>query len=160
MKLFRKKAEPSQPGIFIPITGNLMPITEVPDPVFSQKMMGDGFAIEPTDGKVYSPVHGKVVTVFPTKHAIGLLSDEGEEILIHFGMDTVSLNGEGFKTHVKEGAKVTPSDLLLTVDLEAVRPKVPSLVTPIVFTNLTDKNVEIKATGAVKNGEPDKVVLG
>lgn len=155
MKFFKKKETPK--GICAPITGKLMPITEVPDPVFSQKMMGDGFAIEPSEGKVYSPVAGKIQTVFPTKHAIGILSDEGHEILIHFGMDTVSLGGEGFKAHVKEGQKVTPATLLLTVDLKAIAPKVPSLITPVVWTNLGDKTLTLRKTGSVTSGESDIV---
>ena len=83
--LFKKKKEEPKKGVFAPITGTLLSITEVPDPVFSQKMMGDGFAIEPTEGKVYSPVAGKVLNVFPTKHAVALQSDEGHEILIRYG---------------------------------------------------------------------------
>jgi len=155
MDLFKKKKESTsdKKGIYAPITGRLLPITEVPDPVFSQKMMGDGFAIEPTEGKVYSPVSGKVLNIFPTKHAIALLSDEGHEILIHFGMDTVALKGEGFETHVSEGASVSVDDLLMTVDLDAVRPKVPTLITPIVFTNLNEKTIELQKTGPVTHGE-------
>ena len=133
--------------------GKCINITEVPDQVFSTKMMGDGFAIEPTEGKVYSPVTGKVLNVFPTKHAVALESNEGHEILIHFGMDTVTLKGEGFTAHVGEGDTVTPDTLLLSVDLDAVRPKVPSLVTPVVFTNLGDKAIELKKTGSVTHGE-------
>ena len=151
--LFSKKTEEPKKGIFAPISGTLLPISEVPDPVFSQKMMGDGFAIEPTEGKVYSPVTGKVLNVFPTKHAVALESNEGHEILIHFGMDTVTLKGEGFTAHVGEGDTVTPDTLLLSVDLDAVRPKVPSLVTPVVFTNLGDKAIELKKTGSVTHGE-------
>ena len=151
--LFSKKTEEPKKGIFAPISGTLLPISEVPDPVFSQKMMGDGFAIEPTEGKVYSPVTGKVLNVFPTKHAVALESNEGHEILIHFGMDTVTLKGEGFTAHVGEGDTVTPDTLFLSVDLDAVRPKVPSLVTPVVFTNLGDKAIELKKTGSVTHGE-------
>ena len=158
MDLFKKKKKPeteSKKGIYAPITGNLLPISEVPDPVFSQKMMGDGFAIEPTEGKVYSPISGKVMNIFPTKHAIGLVSDEGHEILIHFGMDTVTLNGEGFTSHVSDGDIVSAGDLLLSVDLDSVRPKVPSLITPVVFTNLNEKVIELKKTGPVTHGEAD-----
>jgi len=158
MDMFKKKKESStetKKGIYAPITGTLLPISEVPDPVFSQKMMGDGFAIEPSEGKVYSPVSGKVLNIFPTKHAIALLSDEGYEILIHFGMDTVTLKGEGFKSHVAEGDAVAVDDLLLSVDLEEVRPKVPSLITPVVFTNLNEKVIDLKKTGSVTHGESD-----
>ncbi|WP_227397103.1 glucose-specific PTS transporter subunit IIBC [Jeotgalibacillus aurantiacus] len=128
-----------------PISGEAVSITEVPDQVFSGKMMGDGFAIIPSDGIVRAPVNGKVVNVSPTKHAIGIESDNGQEILIHFGIDTVKLNGEGFKVHVNEGDLVKAGDLLLEVDLAAIKDRVPSIMTPIVFTNLmNNEKVEVK----------------
>lgn len=144
-----------------PITGEIHPITDVPDQVFSGKMMGDGFAILPEEGIVVSPVRGKVLNVFPTKHAIGLQSDGGKEILIHFGIDTVSLKGEGFTSFVSEGDRVEPGQKLLEVDLEAVKPKVPSLMTPIVFTNLAEgETIEISAKGSVKREQKDIVKIG
>lgn len=143
-----------------PITGEIHPITDVPDQVFSGKMMGDGFAILPTEGIVVSPVRGKILNVFPTKHAIGLQSDGGKEILIHFGIDTVSLKGEGFTSFVSEGDRVEPGQKLLEVDLEAVKPNVPSLMTPIVFTNLAEgESVGIKANGSVKREQEDIVKI-
>ncbi|WP_277714641.1 PTS glucose transporter subunit IIABC [Bacillus atrophaeus] len=143
-----------------PITGEIHPITDVPDQVFSGKMMGDGFAILPTEGIVVSPVRGKILNVFPTKHAIGLQSDGGKEILIHFGIDTVSLKGEGFTSFVSEGDRVEPGQKLLEVDLDAVKPNVPSLMTPIVFTNLAEgESVGIKANGSVKREQEDIVKI-
>ncbi|MCY8464731.1 PTS glucose transporter subunit IIABC [Bacillus atrophaeus] len=143
-----------------PITGEIHPITDVPDQVFSGKMMGDGFAILPTEGIVVSPVRGKILNVFPTKHAIGLQSDDGKEILIHFGIDTVSLKGEGFTSFVSEGDRVEPGQKLLEVDLDAVKPNVPSLMTPIVFTNLAEgESVGIKANGSVKREQEDIVKI-
>ncbi|MCY8912803.1 PTS glucose transporter subunit IIABC [Bacillus atrophaeus] len=143
-----------------PITGEIHPITDVPDQVFSGKMMGDGFAILPTEGIVVSPVRGKILNVFPTKHAIGLQSDGGKEILIHFGIDTVSLKGEGFTSFVSEGDRVEPGQKLLEVDLDAVKPNVPSLMTPIVFTNLAEgESVGIKADGSVKREQEDIVKI-
>ncbi|TFD93561.1 glucose-specific PTS transporter subunit IIBC [Jeotgalibacillus sp. R-1-5s-1] len=128
-----------------PISGEAVSITEVPDQVFSGKMMGDGFAIIPSDGIVRAPVNGKIVNVSPTKHAIGIESDNGQEILIHFGIDTVKLNGEGFKVHVNEGDQVKAGDLLLEADLAAIKDRVPSIMTPIVFTNLmNNEKVEVK----------------
>ena len=100
-----------------PITGEIHPITDVPDQVFSGKMMGDGFAILPEEGIVVSPVRGKVLNVFPTKHAI-LQSDGGREILIHFGIDTVSLKGEGFTSFVSEGDRVEPGQNCLKLILK------------------------------------------
>ena len=107
--------------IVSPIEGKILPITEVPDQVFSGKMMGDGFAIEPTEGTVVSPVNGEIVNVFPTKHAIGIQSEGGKEILIHFGIDTVKLNGEGFEALVAQGDKVKQGQPLLKVDLAFVK---------------------------------------
>ncbi|WNB93227.1 glucose-specific PTS transporter subunit IIBC [Bacillus sp. NEB1478] len=132
-----------------PIKGKLLPITEVPDQVFSGKMMGDGFAIEPADGLVVSPVNGKIINVFPTKHAIGIESDSGKEILIHFGIDTVKLKGEGFETFVSEGDKVEAGQKLLKVDLSFVKENAPSVITPIVFTNLSGETVSVEKTGTV-----------
>lgn len=139
----------------MPITGRLISIEEVPDPVFSEKMMGDGFAIEPTEGKVYAPVAGKILNVFPTKHAIGMQTACGLEILIHFGMDTVELDGKGFTAHIEKGQTVAQGDLLLEVNLESIREQVPSLITPIVFTNLGDRIVELKKIGQLNYGEED-----
>ncbi|MGG2064603.1 glucose-specific PTS transporter subunit IIBC [Bacillus sp. S14(2024)] len=140
--------------IAIPIEGKILPITEVPDQVFSGKMMGDGFAIEPAEGTVVSPVNGEIVNVFPTKHAIGIQSEGGKEILIHFGIDTVKLNGEGFEALVSQGDKVTQGQPLLKVDIAFVKENAPSIITPIVFTNLQEgQKVEIKKQGNVKKGE-------
>ncbi|MGM9986752.1 MAG: glucose-specific PTS transporter subunit IIBC [Bacillaceae bacterium] len=140
-------------GVVSPLTGRIIPITDVQDPVFGGKMMGDGFAIEPTEGIVVSPVDGEVANLFPTKHAIGIVSSEGLEVLIHIGMDTVKLNGEGFNAHVKQGDKVKKGQELITFDLEYVKNNAPSIMTPVVFTNAQDKEVEIVKTGTVSRGE-------
>lgn len=128
---FRKREE----VIVSPLTGNVRSLENVPDPVFAQKMMGDGLAIEPTDGVVVSPIHGEVVQVFPTKHAVGLRSDQGLEILIHVGIDTVHMQGEGFEAYVKVGDRVKAGDLLLSFDLTLVQQKAKSSLTPVVITN-------------------------
>lgn len=134
-----------------PIKGELVPITEVPDPVFSGKMMGDGFAIIPSEGTVVSPVDGKIVNLFPTKHAIGILADSGREILIHFGIDTVKLKGEGFEALVAENDQVTKGQPLLKVDLEYIKENATSTITPIVFTNLAEGEfVQIDKQGNVE----------
>jgi glucose PTS system EIICBA or EIICB component len=133
-----------------PIKGEVKPITEVPDQVFSGKMMGDGFAIVPTEGTIVSPVKGKVINLFPTKHALGLLSDSGREILIHVGIDTVKLKGEGFEALVSEGDRVEVGQPLLKVDLDFIKANAPSVMTPIVFTNLAQGEViQIKKAGSV-----------
>jgi PTS system D-glucosamine-specific IIC component len=113
-------------------------------------MMGDGFAILPTDGTIVSPVDGKIVNLFPTKHAIGIKSNSGREILIHVGIDTVKLKGEGFESFVKENDQVEKGQVLLKVDINKIKDKVPSIITPIVFTNLTEgEKVVIKKQGTV-----------
>ncbi|MFE8704019.1 glucose-specific PTS transporter subunit IIBC [Cytobacillus sp. FJAT-54145] len=136
-----------------PLKGEIKPITEVPDAVFSGKMMGDGFAILPSDGTIVSPVDGKVVNLFPTKHALGILSDSGREILIHVGIDTVNLKGQGFEALVSQDDQVKKGQPLLKVDLDFVKQNAPSIITPIVFTNLDQSekvvlnkqgNVELK----------------
>ncbi|WP_210367620.1 glucose-specific PTS transporter subunit IIBC [Bacillus sp. REN3] len=134
-----------------PIKGEIKPITEVPDAVFSGKMMGDGFAILPSEGTIVSPVNGKIVNLFPTKHAIGILSDAGREILIHVGIDTVNLKGEGFETLVAENDTIVKGQPLLTVDLGYIEEHAASTMTPIVFTNLAgDEKVVIKKQGHVE----------
>lgn len=143
-----------------PIDGKILPITEVPDEVFSQKMMGDGFAIEPANGEVVSPVNGVITTVFPTKHAIGITADNGSEILIHFGIDTVNLKGEGLEALVEQGAKVKAGQPILKVNLNEVKGKVPSVITPIVFTNLTEgQTVSVKSGNQVKRGQKNIVTI-
>ncbi|MBW8349857.1 N-acetylglucosamine-specific PTS transporter subunit IIBC [Bacillus sp. IITD106] len=134
----------------MPITGEVIPITDVPDQVFSQKMMGDGFAIIPEKGTVVSPVDGEILNVFPTKHAIGIRSSQGYEILIHVGMDTVNLKGEGFTVHVNDGEHVSKGQELLTFDLDYIKKNATSEITPIIFTNLTKLNVKKK--GKVEQG--------
>ncbi len=146
--------------IVAPIEGKLVPITEVPDQVFAGKMMGDGFAIEPAEGTVVSPVNGEIINAFPTKHAIGILSEGGKEILIHFGIDTVKLNGEGFELLVSQGDKVKQGQPLLKVDLDFVKANAPSITTPVVFTNLKEgQEIVIKKQGNVAKGEKDVVAV-
>lgn len=143
-----------------PLTGEILPITDVPDQVFSGKMVGDGFAIRPSNGQVVSPVNGKVVTVFPTKHAIGLVADNGTEILIHFGIDTVKLKGEGFTSKIEQGDVVKQGQILMEVDLAHVEKNAPSIITPIVFTNLAaGQTVNIKKSGNVNANEQDIVEI-
>lgn len=121
-----------------PLEGTILSIDQVPDPVFSQKMMGDGIAIDPTNGVVVSPAAGTILNIFPTKHALSITDNNGREILIHIGLDTVNLKGEGFKTFVSDGQKVKQGQKLLEVDFDSIKGKVPSIITPMVFTNLKD----------------------
>ncbi|GLH65429.1 PTS glucose transporter subunit IIA [Parageobacillus sp. G301] len=143
-KLFSKKIETRVVEIHSPLDGEVIPLEEVPDPVFAQKMMGDGLAIIPKNGKVVSPVNGKVVQIFPTKHAVGLVSEEGLEILIHIGLETVELNGKGFEVAVSAGETVKVGDPLLNVDLDYLEQKHKEIVTPIVITNMLNKAGELE----------------
>ena len=146
--------ELAETKIVSPIKGKLVPITEVPDEVFAGKMMGDGFAIIPEDGLVVSPVSGKIINVFPTKHAIGIQSTDGREVLIHVGLDTVNLKGEGFETFITEGDTVKAGQPLLQADLDYIEKNATSTITPIVFTNLAeDEKIVLEKQGDVARSE-------
>jgi PTS system N-acetylglucosamine-specific IIC component len=137
-----------------PLSGTLMEITKVPDQVFSEKMMGDGFAIHPKDGKVAAPFNGTILSVFPTKHAIGLKGENGLEVLIHMGIDTVHLKGEGFTVFVKEGDKVVQGQEIASMDIQAIKDQVPSIITPVVFTNLAEgQKVVLRKQGPIQRGD-------
>lgn len=143
-----------------PIKGKLVSLEQVPDMVFSQKMMGDGFAIDPEDGLVVSPVNGTIETLFPTKHAIGIRSTNGKEILIHFGIDTVTLDGEGFVALVNQGDMVTKGQQILNVDIESIKDKVPSIITPIIFTNLKeDEKISFEEGKLVNCGQGNVIKI-
>ena len=118
-----------------PLNGFIIPLQEVKDEAISQHMLGEGFAIIPSDGHVYSPVNGVIVAMYPTGHAIGIRSDEGYEFLIHIGVNTFRLQGAGIKTHVAEGMRITQQDLLVEFDKEALEAKGVDLTTSILFTN-------------------------
>ena len=130
--------------------GQVVALEQVEDPVFAQKMMGDGFAVEPTNGNIVSPVTGTVSSIFPTKHALGLVTDSGLEVLVHIGLDTVSLEGKPFTVHVSEGQKVVAGDLLVTADLDAIREAGRKTSTVVVFTNGDVlKSVKLEQTGSL-----------
>lgn len=124
--------------VYAPVKGELINIESVDDPTFAQKMMGDGAAILPEDTHFYAPFDGTVETVFPTKHAIGLKSDDGVELLIHVGLDTVELKGQHFTNHVEQGQKVKQGDLLLEADLDAIKQAGYDTTTVLVVTNTKD----------------------
>ena len=128
--------------------GQVIELEKVQDPVFSQKMMGDGFAVEPANGQIVSPVAGKVTSVFPTKHALGLVTESGLEVLVHIGLDTVSLEGKPFTVKVEEGQTVVAGDLLVEADLDAIREAGRATSTVVVFTNgAAIKSVTLTQTG-------------
>ena len=121
-------------NIFSPLNGKIVPLKDVPDSVFSEKMLGDGCAIIPNDGKIYSPVNGRVSSVIDSHHAYGFVSDEGVEVLVHFGLETVALKGEGFVPHVKEGDSVRAGDLVCEVDIKLLKEKGINTVTPVIIS--------------------------
>ena len=130
--------------------GQVIALEQVKDPVFAQKMMGDGFAVEPANGNIVSPVSGTVSSIFPTKHALGLVTEAGLEVLVHIGLDTVSLEGKPFTVHVAEGQKVAAGDLLVTADLDAIRAAGRETSTVVVFTNAEAiKSVKLEKTGSL-----------
>lgn len=137
-KLFKKSKEQQELKIYAPLNGKIIPLEEVPDPVFNQKMMGEGIAIMPSEGKVISPIEGTVVQVPETKHAVGLKANDGTEILIHIGLETVGLKGEGFTMNVAQDDKVSVGDSLVDFDLEYVKENASDIITPIVITNSND----------------------
>ncbi|HHK6331103.1 TPA: PTS transporter subunit IIBC [Streptococcus pneumoniae] len=130
--------------------GQVVGLEQVKDPVFAQKMMGDGFAVEPANGNIVSPVSGTVSSIFPTKHAFGIVTEAGLEVLVHIGLDTVSLEGKPFTVHVAEGQKVAAGDLLVTADLDAIRAAGRETSTVVVFTNGDAiKSVKLEKTGSL-----------
>ena len=130
--------------------GQVIELEQVKDPVFSQKMMGDGFAVEPANGNIVSPVSGTVSSVFPTKHALGLVTEAGLEVLVHIGLDTVSLEGKPFDVKVSEGQAVAAGDLLVKADLGAIQAAGRETTTVVVFTNGdVIKSVKLEKTGSL-----------
>lgn len=132
MVLFKKKEK----EVFVsPMEGILVAIDQIPDPVFAQKCMGNGFGIDLTNGIVVAPMSGEIISTFPTGHAYGIRTKDGIEILIHIGMDTVELQGEGFQPKVRVGDMVSQGETLVEVDLDLIRSKGKSLVSPVIFTS-------------------------
>ena len=134
----KKKKEEKIVSIASPVKGKVIKLEEVPDPVFAEKMVGDGFAVEPENGEVFAPVSGEVTLQPEGYHAIGIKTQEGLEVLVHFGLETVELKGEGFTPHVKVGDMVKKGDKVLSVDIEKIKDKVPSIITPCIVANLEE----------------------
>ncbi|MGV8146056.1 MAG: PTS glucose transporter subunit IIA [Alkaliphilus sp.] len=158
-KLFKKN---KSRDIFAPMSGEVINIEKVPDEVFSEKMVGDGIAIEPNDGIVVSPCDGKIVQLFPTNHAIGIETEEGLQILIHLGIDTVELKGEGFNSYVHNGDYVKIGDKILEIDLDYCKKMGKATISPVVITNMKLVDDIEKRSGLV-NATTDlimKVSLG
>ena len=146
--------------VIAPLSGKVIALSEVPDEVFSQKVLGDGAAIIPEDGKIVSPVNGEVSTVSETLHAYGFTSDDGLEILVHVGIDSVALKGAGFTAHVKEGDKVKAGDLVAEVDLDVLKKNNIPTITPVLVCDGADELVMTAATGSVAAGKSVVLTLG
>ncbi|MDU0964892.1 MAG: maltose/glucose-specific PTS transporter subunit IIC [Peptostreptococcus anaerobius] len=137
--------------VLAPVNGTIHDLSKVNDEVFSQKLMGEGFAAQTEDGDIYSPVSGEVGMIFPTKHAIIVATDDGLEVLIHMGIDTVKLEGEGFELFCSVGDKVKAGDKLAHMDLEFIKSKGYETITPVIFTNLeAGKTIEVSEGMSVK----------
>ena len=152
--LFGKKEEVNPNHVYAPLAGEAVAISEVPDPTFSSGAMGNGIAIKPTDGKVCSPVNGTVDMMFDTGHAVTLVSDNGIEILIHVGLETVGLEGKPFQVKVQNGQKVKKGDILMIADLAAIEAAGLPTITPVLICNTDDYTTFNTTTGkAVTNAD-------
>ena len=144
--------------ILSPANGDLLDLSEVPDDVFSQKLMGEGFAVESADGDIYAPVSGEIGMIFPTKHAIIIATEDGIEVLIHMGIDTVKMDGRGFELFCEMGQKVKAGDKLAHMDKAVFQAEGYPTVTPVIFTNLdASKKIDL-VEGQVKAGDKDRIV--
>ena len=154
MGFFKKLFGKPMDELCAPAAGNAVPVSQVPDPTFAEELLGKGIAIEPTEGKIYAPCDGTVDMMFETGHAVSLVADCGAEILIHVGLETVSLKGEHFTIHAATGDKVKKGDLLIEFDLEAIKAAGFNTITPMVVCNSTDYDtVKTNVDKAVTNAD-------
>lgn len=140
-----------------PVKGKAVPISKVSDPTFGEEILGKGVAIQPADGKIYAPADGTIEMLFDTKHAVSMTTTEGVELLVHIGLDTVALKGEHFTAHKGNGDAVKKGDLLISVDLEAVKAAGYDVITPMVVCNTSDYQTVEAVTGSDVN--PGDTVL-
>ena len=138
MGFFKKLFGKPMNEFFAPVVGNAVPVSQVPDPTFAEELLGKGIAIEPAEGKVYAPCDATVDMMFTTGHAVSLVTDFGAEVLIHVGLETVGLEGKPFKVHAANGDKVKKGQLLIEVDLEAVKAAGLPTITPVLICNTDD----------------------
>ncbi|ETS33537.1 PTS glucose transporter subunit IIA [Photorhabdus temperata] len=139
--------------IVAPLSGEIVNIEDVPDVVFAEKIVGDGIAIKPAGSKIVAPVDGTIGKIFETNHAFSIESDNGIELFVHFGIDTVELKGEGFKRIAEEGQRVQKGDLVLEFDLKLLEERAKSTLTPVVISNMDEIKELSKLSGSVTVGE-------
>lgn len=152
---FKKKDKGIEIGS--PVKGKAVPISKVSDPTFGEEILGKGVAIQPEEGKIYAPADGTIEMLFDTKHAVSMTTTEGVELLVHIGLDTVALKGEHFTAHKGNGDAVKKGDLLISVDLEAVKAAGYDVITPVVVCNTSDYQAVEAVTGSDVN--PGDTVL-
>ncbi|ASK78492.1 PTS glucose transporter subunit IIA [Paraphotobacterium marinum] len=155
-KLKKLVGEDSKSGeleIIAPLSGKIVPIEEVPDVVFSEKIVGDGVAIQPSGNKMVAPVKGTIGKIFETNHAFSIQSENGVELFVHFGIDTVELKGDGFTRVAKEGQSVNVGDTIIEFDLDILLDKAKSVITPVVISNVEDMKEIQKMTGNAEVGK-------
>ena len=154
MGFFKKLFGKSMDELSAPVAGNAVPVSQVPDPTFAEELLGKGIAIEPTEGKVYAPCNATVDMMFVTGHAVSLVADFGAEVLIHVGLETVSLKGKHFTVHAANGDKVKKGDLLIEFDLEAIKAEGFNTITPMLVCNSADYGTFNTSVGkAVTNAD-------
>lgn len=159
-KLFgSKQSQAVDVKIYAPLSGEIVSIEDVPDVVFSEKIVGDGVAISPTGDEIVAPVDGVIGKIFETNHAFSMESTEGVELFVHFGIDTVELKGEGFTRVAQEGQSVKRGDVILKFDLDLLKSKAKSVLTPIVISNMDEISHIEKRVGSVIAGETEVLSL-
>jgi glucose PTS system EIICBA or EIICB component len=152
--LMKTAKVPGALQVLSPLKGKILPLSKVPDATFSEKILGEGIAIDPSEGVVYAPVDARVAQIFKTNHAIGLVTEDGLEILIHIGIDTVKMEGRGFKAFVKKGDQVKTGDKLIEFDVDLVRKEAKSTITPVIITNMSDiKSLDFVEATHTRPGE-------
>lgn len=157
--MFKKLFGPKPLDFVSPMSGKIIPMEQVPDPVFSEKTIGDGFAIKLKDGDVYCPVDGTVVAVFPTSHAIGIKAEDRNDFLIHIGLDTVTHEGRGLEGMVKVNDKVSKGDLLVKVDHDYFKENNVDMTSPVIVTNLNGRSVVMLKDGEVSVGDSEILAI-
>ncbi|ABR74364.1 PTS glucose transporter subunit IIA [Actinobacillus succinogenes] len=159
-KLFgSKESQAVEVKVYAPLSGEIVSIEDVPDVVFSEKIVGDGVAINPTGNEIVAPVDGVIGKIFETNHAFSMESTEGVELFVHFGIDTVELKGEGFTRVAQEGQTVKRGDVVLKFDLDLLKSKAKSVLTPIVISNMDEISHIEKRVGSVIAGETEVLSL-